>query len=1355
MVGAEKIISLYQQILFFPKNPMLKYMTLWPKLLLTSLLFMLLHSVVAIGQTMPIRKYDVKNGLSENSVMSIVQDSTGYMWMGTKDGLNCFNGIEFKIFGNSSKKIRNRQLNITNLYLHKDNKSIWIATTDSLYLFDTITESITPFDKKTDAGNGVKNVLSICYDSHNTMWIGTMDGLFAYDINKKLLKRYARDHSNPASIPDSQVLALFEDSSGILWIGTRRGVARYKRDSDSFVVYPAPSRIKNSNDPFEITFILESTQGDIWIGTRYDGLALLDKISGSFKFYPTQNIHVGNSRIRTLFQYSDSTLLIGTQDGLFSFDMNTNEMSKPKILLLESIYAMNSDREGGVWIGTYFGGVYYISPKSKDIEWYYDKNSDNSLSGNAVSQFCEDTKGNIWIATENGGLNYFDTATKGFKHYKSGNTGNNISYNNIHALLLDDDNLWIGTFSKGIDVMNTKSGVVKNYRNKFSDTKSIPHDHIYSIYKTRKGDIFIGTLGGFCKYIPGKYAFHRYEELRTVFVYDIIEDSQGNIWIASKGDGIYRYDPEKGSFRNYRHTISDGDKSPGSNRIIRAYIDSSQRLWFCTENNGICMYNYQSDSFTVYNSEKGLPSNVIYGMLDDVEGNLWLSSNRGIIRYNPSNRQYKLYTHEEGLQSDQFNFRSSLKASDGKFYFGGIEGFNCFYPDRMKLNTVPPTCKISGVYFYENETRSIVDVSAKEIKVPYKISLFEISFESLSYIAPSKNKYAYKIDNVHDNWIYTNKHSVTFLNLPAGKYTFRVKSANNDGIWSQNDCFIDINVQSPPWSGTMAKIIYTAIFLLLAIVFIRQYKHKQRRKVDREKKEMELSLEKEMYNSKIQFFTHVAHEVKTPVSLIKAPLDAILEADEWSDDTKENLHVIERNTNRLLELIKQLLDFRKVDKDTYQLQYSKIDINCFMDDILKRFVPSTPQEVVIEKQFPQEHLIYNVDTEALTKIVSNLLSNALKYAKSVISISLNEHIQSEKRMMEIVITNDGIGISPEETNRLFEPFFQASSTSAESGFGIGLSLVKLLVEKHQGYVCINDKYIDGFQIIVTLPYIETMQSDANRLPADNLTTQPDEQIYSLNEWTVLVVEDSKDMREFLMKNLAQDYNILGATDGNEALKILRSKSVDIIVSDIVMPQMDGYGLLQAVRSDKLLCHIPFILLSAQDSENSKIMGLEYGADAYIEKPFSLNHIKASLHNLLENRRLLFDRFSKSPHLGLEKNNINKYDLEWLEQINSIITENFSNEEFSVETLSSEMSLSRSSFQRKLKGITGLAPIDYIRLIRLKTAANILKEGKYRINEVSYMVGFTNNSYFARCFQKQFGVLPKDFIKKGDSKSSRL
>lgn len=1303
------------------------------------------------------KKYNVQSGLSGNCVRSIIQDSIGYMWFATQDGLNRFNGIgitNYRPSGNGESGY----LNAIVLCCHWDNNHIWVASTEKLYLFDSRKEKFAVFDMVAEDGAAVKNVSSIAYDNEARLWICTSNGLFIYDEKENKLKHYLHSNSDPHSLPDNHIRVVLNDSFGTIWLGTKNGLAKYNRQKDNFTVYLSEGLSFGHPVCNDYISLLESSQGVLWAGTWYGGLARFDKETGKFHYYFGEGDTLYVPRIRSLFQREANSFYIGSDEGLYTFNTSTGQcLPTDDELNKNSVYACCQDREGGLWFGTYFNGVCYLSPKQKDIEWYYSNGNDtkNGLSGNAVSQFCESPDGNIWIATEDGGLNLFDPRTKTFNNHPIKAILPDIG-SNIHSLLYDNGKLWIGTFSRGLCVWDTKTGKTKCYVHDNANPHSIPNDHIYTIYKTKDGNIYIGTMLGFCRYDEASDSFRALNALSRIFVYDIVEDRYNNIWVASKADGIYRYNHRTGTLRNYRNIPAD-TTSLCCNRVIRAYIDSKQNLWFCTEGGGICRYDYKNDNFENFSTEENLPNNVIYGILDDASGCYWLSSNKGLIRYEPQNKQAQLYTVEDGLQSNQFNFRSSMQTADGKFYFGGVNGFNSFYPSRLSLNKVKPTASISAVYMHRPDDKvnysERIPVLGGRVTIPYQVVSFDITFECLSYVAPGKNLYAYKLDGIQKDWIYTDKHSISFLNLSPGEYSFHVKACNNDGYWSNGDCVMHIEVLPPPWKTVYAKAFYLLVACGLVYFLLRMYMRKQQVVKQRKMREMEQAKNQELSQAKITFFTQVAHEIKTPLSLIKAPLEAVLEAHEWNGEVESNLSVIKKNANRLMELIKQLLDFRKVDKEGYTLSFTEVDINCTVEDVIDRFRSISLNGISFGVSLPEKHLIYNVDGEALTKIVSNLLTNAMKYARKSIAVTLSEQLSDEGRMFSFRVRDDGVGIPPEECAKVFEPFYQVDNgrRNTTGGVGIGLSLVKLLVEKHNGRVYINTDYTDGCEVCVEIPYMEcdtpispAIAAVPEKIPAPEEESEP-------TGYSLLVVEDTTDMRQFLEKNLSSTYTVHTTTNGKEALKCLESTTIDLIISDIVMPEMDGFELLKALRADSMLCHIPFILLSAIDSIDTKIAGLDYGADAYLEKPFSLGHLKATIHNLLESRRMLFRHFTSAPNMSYDQTLMNKSDVTWLDSINEIITRNFTNEDFSIDRMAEEMNISRSSLQRKLKGLVGMPPNDYIRLIRLKTAGDLLREGKYRINEVCYIVGFNNPSYFAHCFQKQFGILPKDYAKETGSR----
>ena len=627
---------------------------------------------------------------------------------------------------------------------------------------------------------------------------------------------------------------VYKDLKGRIWVGTRNGLAKYNAQLDNFTNYIFEANLENYYVCNEIISISQNIDGTLWLGTWYGGIGKFEIDGGYCRFYFGEGDDISIPRIRVIYPLTMNKFMIGSDDGLYTFNTTTLECKQSEgRLSKESIYACYKDKEDGIWLGSYFSGITYFSPKQKDFEWYHRESDDNAMSGNVISQFCEDPQGNIWIATEDGGLNLFNPKTKKVQSITSVVSNDIIAYRNIHALAYHKESLWIGTFSKGLYVFNVKTKKTKQYRHNPADKNSIPNDHIYSIYQTKDGVIYLGTLAGFCSYDPRSDSFNSIDTLANTHVYDIIEDSKDNLWIASKGGGVWKYNRSKNTLKNHLSTSND-QSSLSSNFVIRCYIDTKENLWFCTEGNGISKYNYETNSFERFTTSDNLPNSIIYGMLDDGLGNLWLSSNSGLIRYETQTKRHQVFTIEDGLQSNQFNFRSSYCSSDGLFYFGGVKGFNCFYPYKLSINKVKPTATISTVYIHTQEEKIAstmrVPVLNGTVDIASNAVSFDILFESLSYVAPSKNRYAYKLDGIHDDWIYTDKNNVTFLNLSPDKYIFRVKASNNDGYWSEAESLLYINILPPFWRSIYAKILYLTIGFCLIYLLFRIYQKKQMKK---------------------------------------------------------------------------------------------------------------------------------------------------------------------------------------------------------------------------------------------------------------------------------------------------------------------------------------------------------------------------------------------------------------------------------------------------------------------------------------------------------------------------------------------
>ena len=1012
----------------------------------------------------------------------------------------------------------------------------------------------------------------------------------------------------------------------------------------------------------------------------------------------------------------------------------------------------------------------------KPIEHYFPSGKPGSLRGNAISQMIEDPTGNIWIGTEDEGLNVFDINTKRFTNYSLNTPGIKLSYHNLHALLYDNNEIWVGTFGTGLNVINLSTKKVRSYRKSLSDINSLSDDGVFSIYKDKSDNIWVGTIIGLNVFNRKKNNFTRINalDLASTYIYDIIDDNKGNVWFASYEKGLYRYNIKSGKWKNYRNNPSNRS-SLSYDKVISLWCDSKDRIWIGTEGGGLCRYLYKTDDFITYDKKEGLPNNVIYSIKDDNKGNLWFTTNNGLVRFNPDNKKIKVFKKSDGLQSDQFNYKSGLKTRDGQLYFGGINGFNSFYPDSFKFNKIIPPVVFTDFQLFNKEVGIRVKGSplkqairfTHQITLSHDQSTLSFEFVALSYIAPYNNIYAYKLENFDPQWNYIgNENKISYTSLPPGEYTFRVKASNNDGIWNEAGAAIHIKVLPPWWKSTFALFSYITILIISIVAFerylIKISEDKHRHKIRRLKEEKE----REMSQMKIDFFTNIAHEIRTPLTLISGPLQRLITSNNGSNEVKEEYSLMHKNVNRLLLLVNQLLDFRKIEQDHYRLNLSYTNLIELLQSVYECFIPLAHQNSINFKfNYNQEHFIFNVDNEAITKIVSNLLSNAFKFAKTEIELSFDfVQNESEDSFLEIRVKDDGNGIPSEKLDKIFLPFYQVGDSEKVKvpmgGTGLGLAFARSLVELHKGSLFANSELGKGSEFIMRIPVDSTTQ---NPIPENQETSVLDYNIVAgyvdnnldtpiATESTdhtqhlpeIIIVEDNGDLCNFLKSSLQKEYAVTVAPNGSVAYKLIGERSFDLIISDIMMPEMDGIELCTKIKNDLRTSHIPVILLTAKANISSKIEGLEHGADAYVEKPFVLEHLKAQIFNLLENRARLKVTFARQPFVDTAIISHSKTDEHFMEKTREIIYKHIDDFDFSIDEFATLLNMSRSGLHKKVKALSGYSPIDFIRVIRLKRAAEMLASGEYRINEVCYAVGFNTPSYFAKCFQQQFGILPKDF-----------
>lgn len=1313
--------------------------------LLTSLL--MIGNLHAAQHEFRFSHIQVENDLSSNYVRAIAQDLYGFIWIGTDEGLNRYDGKNIKLYRAEDAEASEY---ISSLYNSKG--TLWVGTEIGVYTFNYEKDILEPLNIRTENNQSIKsNVCHIAEDKDGNLWFSTIgQGLFKYNPNKQWLEQYEfRD--NQGVITYTMI-----DNENQVWVISNYGknpIFKLNKAENNFEPFP----IKNlrANETAHGLTLFEDTNHQLWVGTWESGLLQVDKYSGaaSVHLHPKDNIQ-GTMHIHSIMEYAPHKLLIGSDDGLLLYNTQTEEHqlfteddTNIHSLSNRFVYPIIKDHEGGIWVGTYYGGVNYLAPNSGQFEAYQHSSIYNSVSGSVISSFCEDEDGRIWIASDDGGLNCFSPQDKHFTHYLPDGTPNSLSYHNVHALCVDGDNLWIGTYSGGVNVLNKKTGRFKVYNSVANDPSTLDGSSSYAIFKDREDRIWVSTMSGVNLYNRDKDNFTRVKSIDALII-DIDQDTKGNLWFTTQGKGVFKYNPERHIWKSYTNT-QGGLASNYANCTI---IDKNGQIWLGTMN-GLQRYNLGKDCFELI--ELTIPNQNICGIVED-RHILWLTTGKGLVRYAPD-EPTQIFMKNDGLQSDQFLLNSIMKAKDGKIYMGTANGFNAFHPHQIKTNQTISPVVITDIELF-NKRLQVGDErlpqainQSNELHLSHKDHTVSLLFASLSYCTPEKNQYAYKLEGFDNEWNYIgSQNKATYTNLTPGTYTFKVKATNNDGVWNEKGSLLKITIHPPFYWNFFSKLLYAALAFIALTYFIRTLLKRSEIKHTKTIKELNENKEYEVREAKINFFTTIAHEIRTPVSLIIGPLEKIMRTSaELPEFIRHDLDIIDRNSQRLLFLVNQLLDFRKVEKEGLKMKFASYRIGEVVKAVCERFKPSiTHNGKQFEAEYPDENFTAVIDSEAITKLVSNLLTNANKYTKDYVKIECKE--QPDHQTFVIKVSDNGMGISKDEQKKIFKPFYQAMDN--KPGTGIGLSIVKSIVEAHNGSIEVKSEVGKGSSFIVTLPITQpesVQEASATTLnpsiPEDIIQESlPTIHLSDKKKPNMLIVDDNEEMLNFLTSSFTEKYTIFTAEDGLQALSILKENEMTLIVSDWMMPNMNGVELCKAVRANQATSHIPFILLTAKTDNASKIEGMDCGADAYIEKPFSVQYLEACIKNLVDLRTLLHKKFSQIPTMPLASIANNSTDDQFLHRMNDIIEENFSNPELSVDFLAERLCISRSGLFAKIKTLANITPNELIQVVRLKKAAALLLENKYRINEICYMIGFNNPSYFSKCFQKQFGMKPGEF-----------
>jgi ligand-binding sensor domain-containing protein/signal transduction histidine kinase/DNA-binding response OmpR family regulator len=1302
---------------------------------------------ILLSQEFYFKKYKVEDGLSHNSVLSTIQDERGFLWFGTKDGLNRFDGYQFKVFRYDAEDSQSLGSSFVEC-LHEYKGKLWIGTDSGLFSYDELYENFVAVDSTI-----AQPILDIDHDNLGNLWFVSGNSLTKYNVNTKKTTRF-----------DSEEFFEVEDitrtADGTIWAANNNLIHRYNSKTNTFKTIELHIEEENKL-PLIISKIFALNASTLLIGTQNHGVLSFDVLEET-----TKNL-LSNTEdplyVRDFSIKNKNELWIATEFGLYIYNLTNGSYenfrknySDPYALSDNALYSITIDKEGGMWIGSYFGGVNYYPKQYKQFKKYFPKPGENSISGNAVREIQKDEYGNLWIGTEDAGINKLDPKTGKFTNYLPSEGVETLSHFNIHALLPRKKDLWVGTFEHGLDIMDIHTGkVIKHYSR--GDDSGLSSNFVYSLYEDDLDNIFVITSSGIQTYSFEKELFTTLDAFsEDTFFTSFLKDKDGVLWAGTYWDGLNTFNPKSNKKQIFKHN-RENPHSISGNGINTIFQDSKQRIWIATEN-GLNLYRSKTNDFKTYRVKDGFPSNVFYSIIEGENGNLWISTSNGLVAFNPETDKKRIYTKANGLMSDQFNYNSAFKDKNGVFYFGSVGGMVSFNPALFKEDNYEPPIFITGFQINNQEVKIGKNglplqesvILAHKIKLKHNQSNFNIDFSALSYRAPQTTQYQFQMEGLNDEWIdLGKKHNVAFTQLAAGDYIFKVKSLNNNGNWSKEASALEIEVSPVFWKSKLAYFLYT-LFLGLASFFGFRLYHRTINAKNAERiRQLNNRKEKEHYESKIEFFTNISHEIRTPLTLIKSPLEKVLQMVHELPSVFENLSIIEKNTNRLLDLVNQLLDFRKTETEALELNFVETNISELLRNTLERFLEAVKdKDIDFTIDTGKKEIYAFVDIEALRKILSNLYGNAIKYTEKQVKVKLTENEDT----LELKISNDGSLIPVHLKEKIFEPFYRVSGVENQTGTGIGLPLARSLTEIHHGSLVLDtgDGKMNSFLMILPIHQEKEfiLHSKTEQKFHSELALLDQEFAETGNSKTsILLVEDSLELLDFVAKELKENYFVLKSTNGKDALEILKEENIQLVISDVMMPFMDGFTLCKNIKTNIETSHIPVILLTSKSAMAAKMEGLESGADAYIEKPFSMIHLKANAANLIENRRHIMDYYASSPLAHIRSIANTKTDETFIKKLDEVIFDKMADHNLNVVTLAEIMNMSRSTLYRKIKGISNLSPNELINITRLKKSAELLITGKYRVFEVAEIVGYNSATSFGRNFQKQFEMTPSEYMNK--------
>lgn len=1338
-----------------------------------------------ISFSLTAKNYDIVNltnndGLSNSSINSIDQDSNGLIWFGTWDGLNMYNGREFKVYKPEPGNAQSISNNIIRDNLEEQKSIHWIATDQGINRLDMRKNTFERFF--VNNGNHTisgEHSFFIAKNSSNRIFAAIYEqGVFFFNSNTHKFTRIN-------GINNFNIKKIFFDLDDNLWLYTAEK-ALYKivfkkgkseiPEIENVVLF---QHLKN------IESVFYHSKNEIWMQTSDEKMYSYGISEGVLTDY---SVGIPKMGIIRAMIFADSYQLWGTANGVFRFDLKTKQVES--VLPNVSVLSLCAGTQQIIWVGTDMQGVWQLSPSREKFHSYSTENIP-SFGHSAVRTFFEDRNHTLWVGTKGSGiytLTHKEDNPKSL-HIQHITTDNGLLSNSVFTIVEGQGNeYWIGTDGRGINYFDIKTNQLRTLFVNDSLLRKVNLSSVYSILPEEKNILWVGTSGyGMYKLEIDRstkpYSIKNYKQyifknnqssLSNNIVYSIIRDDAKHLWIATRGGGLNHFNIQTEKFKNFRVSYSN----PGyisSDDVLCLYKDKQGFLWAGTSMglNKLLRFENGNPVFARFTEKEGMPNNTIHGILEDKEHNLWLSTNKGIAKLVHDRNNYRIlsYFKKDGLQNNEFSDGAFYESPYSRqFYFGGISGFNDFNPLEITQSSYMPKLLLDAFYVDNIETNLSNYLKLRKenetLVLSYTNKSFSFKFIPLDYLSGSKCEISYMLEGYHKDWIQLGtSNTIVFANLPTGNYVLKVRCSNADKIWSNQSFTLPVKMLPPWWNSTFAYICYAILLILILWSIKRVVKYQLAVRNDIWMKELEKQKIEEIHQAKLRFFTNIAHEFSNSLTLIYGPCEQLLRAHATDSFTRKYINIIKSNSQRMQTLIQQLIEFRKAETGHLRLTIERVDI-----PELVKFVDDNFMEVLEQKKiqfhlsFSPETIFWQTDRDSVEKIVFNLISNAVKYTPPEENIDIQ--VETKENLLYIRVTNTGVGIKPAYQQSIFdrfevlERFEKQVSKGLETRNGIGLALCKNLVEVLQGTIEVESDGEKFTRFIVSLPEqaLDETVTLQNRetlvLPSSmDETTEDELQIRNRisipdakKEGLVLVIDDEKEIRQLLNDFLSEKYEVMEAANGQEAIEMMRIRMPFLIVCDIIMPIMNGVEFVKIMKEQELTRHIPIILLSSKSSVESQIEGLEVGADAYLSKPFHPRHLEALIESLLHRNKAVID-YSESAYAALEQFEgklIHKEDKDLMLRITQIIHDQIDNENLSLDFIASETALSKIKLYRKMKEIIGQTPTEYIRSFRLKQAEKLLKTTNKTVQEIMYTCGFNNKAYFYREFAKKYHLTPKEY-----------